>query len=324
MANVLPPQWFQLLKSWSDEVYAKLDRVSLLIGDRHRPSEGSYRETQLRQLLRRVLPRTFKVSTGFIYGWNEPPSKQLDVIVWRADDGVPFIEEDEFVVVEAEHVEAIIEVKTTATRAELRSALHLLHPPEYVSWRFAKPPEHIKGVIQQVPSVPFRGFVAFYDNLATGSKSSSEVVFEEIANFYSALYGHDAKAAMTDGGSVRNSNLIDGLCIGPSLHVEQAHIAARDADGRVVDSVPGLSAFNSSSDSIPPDIALGQFCITLKGCIERGGSRFSHASPSRGVCLPWAAPGVLSFCKLDASRQWFAWSVEVPSDRLWHPTDPLW
>ncbi len=98
--------------------------------------------------MRRVLPRTFRVSTGFIFGWNAPPSKQLDVIVWRTDQGVPLIEEDEFVVLEAEHVDAIIEVKTRATRAELQSAFRLLHPSEYVFWRFANPPDHIKNVIQ--------------------------------------------------------------------------------------------------------------------------------------------------------------------------------
>src|SRR5690242_6571642 len=62
--------WHDFLNSWGRELQSKLDRVSHLLGDVHRPSEGSYREILFRQLLRRVLPGRFRVSTGFVVGWG--------------------------------------------------------------------------------------------------------------------------------------------------------------------------------------------------------------------------------------------------------------
>src|SRR5713101_3761761 len=80
MTTVPNDNWFRLLASWSKELLSATDRIHYLIGNRHQPTKGSYREALLRRLLRRVLPDRFRVSTGFIYRWNKPPSRQILIV----------------------------------------------------------------------------------------------------------------------------------------------------------------------------------------------------------------------------------------------------
>jgi len=125
MTTVPNDNWFRLLASWSKELLSATDRIHYLIGNRHQPTKGSYREALLRRLLRRVLPDRFRVSTGFIYRWNKPPSRQIDVLIWDAQQHSALLEEGELAILTDDAVAAIIEVKSTLDADELRDALDL-------------------------------------------------------------------------------------------------------------------------------------------------------------------------------------------------------
>jgi hypothetical protein len=84
--------------SWSRELLSATDRIHYLITERHQPTQGGYREALLRRLLRRVLPDRFRVSTGFIYRWDEQPSRQLDIVIWDAQNHSALLEEGEFII----------------------------------------------------------------------------------------------------------------------------------------------------------------------------------------------------------------------------------
>jgi len=289
----LPEDWYKFLESWSNELHSKLDRVSFLIGDAHRPSEGSYREQMLRQLLRRVLPDRFRVSTGFIYGWDAPPSRQLDIIIWDATRSGALLEEDEFVIVTEDAVEAIIEVKTTLDRAELRDALDLLHPIRFMSWRFADRPTHIQGLSQQVPEVPIRTIVGFRNDLPTVRKTPATACFEEVANFYRGLYGADAEKMLVQGrGGLRWINLIDAICVSDCLQIEQASLTleARKA------SLPGLVAYDFGSHTKRSQMAIGCHCLFLAHLLN---NRISPLESAPGKVqefdLPPAEPAICVF-----------------------------
>src|SRR5713101_7162440 len=128
MTTVPNDNWFRLLASWSKELLSATDRIHYLIGNRHQPAKGSYREALLRRLLRRVLPDRFRVSTGFIYRWADDPSRQLDVLVWDAQRYSALLEEGELAILTPESVAAIIEVKSVFSTSELRDGFELLSP----------------------------------------------------------------------------------------------------------------------------------------------------------------------------------------------------
>ena len=137
LASRSPDGWLHLLSSWSTELLSTTERINDLLGDLHKLTKGEYLESLLRHLLRRVLPNRFRVSTGFIYRFGQPPSRQLDIVVWDAQEHAALLEEGEFAVLELEAVAAVIEVKATLTPAKLSDALDLLCPPWMISWPYA-------------------------------------------------------------------------------------------------------------------------------------------------------------------------------------------
>src|SRR6266446_4002191 len=182
MTTIPNDEWFRLLASWSKELLSATDRIHYLIGNRHQPTKGGYREALLRRLLRRVLPDRFRVSTGFIYQWNEQPSHQIDVLIWDAQQHSALLEEGDLAVLTADAVAAIIEVKSTLTAWELRKALKLLHPVWWTNWRY--PSDHSQhGLPQQVPDVPFRAVFA-YNSPHTDVGTTASTIFSELASFY--------------------------------------------------------------------------------------------------------------------------------------------
>lgn len=90
------------------------NRVRDLIGDIHWPEEGRYKETILKNTLKKFLPENIGIGTGFILKKKNGivfQSSQIDIIVY--DTSVPvLLKEGDFVITTPEHVYAIIEVKT--------------------------------------------------------------------------------------------------------------------------------------------------------------------------------------------------------------------
>jgi len=104
-------------KSIAEELSIIKDRVRFLIGDKHWASDGAYKETILRNVIKRFLPPSLAVGYGFIVRYeNEQvdPSTQIDIIVY--DTTYPLVfQQDDFIITTSSAVKGIIEVKTKIT-----------------------------------------------------------------------------------------------------------------------------------------------------------------------------------------------------------------
>lgn len=315
-----PADWFQLLASWSRELLSATDRIDYLIGSRHQPTKGGYREALLRQLLRRILPDRFRVSTGFVYRWGEEPSRQLDVLIWDAQQHTAVLEEGELAILTPESVAGIIEVKSILDRHALRDSLGLLSPPWLVNWRH-RDEQSRTGLHQQVPDVPLRAVFA-YTALSGDADACATVVFEELTGFYREMFGEDAEVALGHRGPrLRWLNLVDAICIADCLEVEQTSLTVDGSDCRLYDG-PGFAAFPAESSA--GNLAVGKFCMYLLFyLLSRCGDDASKVTFNEA--LPTAHPGVCCPARLAlAPVRVRLWGNEVPPTHLWNADPPLW
>lgn len=120
---VTNPKKFQI--SISDELDSVKDRVRDLIGNAHWGEEGRYKETVLKNILRRNLPNNVNVGSGLILkkdGTAIKRSKQIDIIVY--DNTLPAIfSEGDFIITTPENVKGIIEVKTSVRKENVPEIL---------------------------------------------------------------------------------------------------------------------------------------------------------------------------------------------------------
>lgn len=319
MASKPPEEWYQLLASWSAELLSATGRIHHLIGNHHQPTKGSYREALLRRLLRRVLPGRFRVSTGFIYRWGEEPSRQLDVLIWDAQTHSALLEEGELVVLTADSVAAIVEVKSVLTKTGLLDGLDLLMPPWLVSWRYTSESSK-EGLAQQVPEVPFRAIFA-YSADTTSVDTTASAVFEHLAEFYRKQFGADAQKALCHrGANLRWTNLIDAICIADQLEIEQTILQVDGENGRLYDG-PAFAAF--VADSSVGSLAVGKFCMYLLWHLtgwDGGQAPYTTVhSP-----LPVSNPGVCCFSNLSMLKHVRLGGAEILRDAVWSPEPPLW
>jgi hypothetical protein len=319
MTTTPPDDWFRLLASWSSELLAATDRIDDLIGNRHQPTKGSYREALLRRLLRRVLPDRFRVSTGFIYRWNEQPTRQVDVLIWDAQNHSALLEEGELAILTADSVAAIIEVKSTLTSYELRDALDLLSPAWWVHWRHAQA-SSCTGLRQQVPDVPFRAVFAYNDQHAdVGTTVSS--IFSDLASFYQKRFAEDVRYAIEHAEGFRWINMVDAICIADGPEIEQTRIIVNSDDGESY-STPAFAAYGRHPNG--DRISVGRFCMYLLRSLTGW-----FASEAAGVTLNSpagiATPGVCCFGRFPGiPKRLRLWGEDVPPETLWCPDPPLW
>lgn len=104
------PNYSDYQKSISDELISVKDRIRNFIDDHHWPEDGRYKEIILSDVLRRHLPKSVSVGTGFI-AEGKNLSTQIDIIVYRNEIPLLFQKSD-FVIVAPEAVLGIIEVKS--------------------------------------------------------------------------------------------------------------------------------------------------------------------------------------------------------------------
>jgi len=156
-----PADYFRDL---SKEFRAVQNRIRNLIGDAHWPSDGAWKESVLRTVLRRYPPPSFTVGTGFILT-PEGPSTQVDILL--CDDSAPLLFRDgDFLVCPGDCVRAAVEVKTQLPPRKLHEALSKLdevsallrrrciHPPPFLGLFSYEPitskPTIILDTLQQV------------------------------------------------------------------------------------------------------------------------------------------------------------------------------
>lgn len=108
-------------KDLSTELQSVQNRVRHLIGDAHWPSDGAWKESALRSIIRGYLPSSVSVGTGFVLTPNGP-STQIDILIY--DDTAPVLFRDgDFVVITPDSVRAVVEVKTSLSRDGVKKAL---------------------------------------------------------------------------------------------------------------------------------------------------------------------------------------------------------
>lgn len=95
------------------------DKLERLIS--HYPSIGRYREHILRDFLAEHLPKQYDVDMGFIHS-EDGDEKQCDILVYDSQKYYVLFRYREFVIVQPSSVSAVIEVKKSLPRSELRKA----------------------------------------------------------------------------------------------------------------------------------------------------------------------------------------------------------
>lgn len=108
-------------KSTAKELIAIKDRVRNLVN--HWGEDGRHQEAVIKTMIQRFLPDKFKIGSGFIVRQtglrgNHEPSKQIDLIIYDTSFPVLFKDND-FVILTADAVVGIIEVKANVTNQGL-------------------------------------------------------------------------------------------------------------------------------------------------------------------------------------------------------------
>ena len=121
------PEKFQ--ESITNELEVVKDRVRNLIGDAHWGEEGRFKEAVLKNVIRRFLPSSLSIGTGFIVKSKKVSgsteigvSKQVDIIVYNNRIPVLFCEGD-FIITTHTNVKATVEVKTKVTNSNFQEIL---------------------------------------------------------------------------------------------------------------------------------------------------------------------------------------------------------
>lgn len=110
----------EYFRSLTIELEALKDRVRHLIDDRHWQTDGEWKESVVRQVLRRQLPASTAVGRGFVVSATGV-SHQLDVLISDISKPVLFRDGD-LVFVTPDAVLGVIEVKARATPAIVAEA----------------------------------------------------------------------------------------------------------------------------------------------------------------------------------------------------------
>ena len=109
----------------TNELSALKDRVRHYIDDAHWLSDGEWKESVIRTILRRHLPTNIGVGRGFIVK-TEQASTQIDVLLYDKTKPILF-QDGDFIIITPDTVRGIIEVKTKIRqKGDLEKALNKL------------------------------------------------------------------------------------------------------------------------------------------------------------------------------------------------------
>ena len=97
-------------KNLTTELESLKDRVRHYINNKHWLSDGEWKESVIRTVLRRHLPANIEIGSGFIV-FEGKPSTQIDILLY--DNSKPVLFQDgNFVILTPDAVRGVIEVKT--------------------------------------------------------------------------------------------------------------------------------------------------------------------------------------------------------------------
>lgn len=115
----------------SQELLGKLAQIKSYI-TKHNPTIGVLTEEILRNFLSNHLPNAVSVEQGFILHDDGELSKQIDILIYDSQSYAPFYRVNDIVVVPAESVIAVIEVKTTITKQIFHSVIDYFKSLKYL------------------------------------------------------------------------------------------------------------------------------------------------------------------------------------------------
>ena len=108
-------------ESLTNEISSMKNRIRNFIGNSHWQTDGEWKETILRSVLRRYLPHMIGIGKGFIIT-KEGPSTQIDILIYDKRKPVLFKDGD-FVLITPDATVGVIEVKTRVKRNDLKKVL---------------------------------------------------------------------------------------------------------------------------------------------------------------------------------------------------------
>ena len=105
----------------TERMLSEIESISAQMS--HQGEKGRNNEAIIAEFLNRHLPTRYTVSTGKVVGVGGTQSGQMDLIVHDRLETPSFIDAHQWSLVPIESVYAVISVKTTLTRGELRDAM---------------------------------------------------------------------------------------------------------------------------------------------------------------------------------------------------------
>ncbi len=118
-------------RSLTAECETLKDRVRHLVNDAHWPTDGEWKESVLRSMLRRSAPESVTVGRGFVVN-QDRCSTQIDVLIY--DNSMPILYRDgDLVFVTPTACRGIVEVKSSTTAREFqRAAVKLAENAQFI------------------------------------------------------------------------------------------------------------------------------------------------------------------------------------------------
>jgi hypothetical protein len=119
---MIDPNVREFHASLGQELQSIKDRVRNLIGDSNWGDEGRYKEAILKDVLKEHLPEQYAIGTGFALGQKPQRTTQIDVLIY--DKAYPLLfRQGDFIILSADGVRAIIEVKTKIEGHQLSTVI---------------------------------------------------------------------------------------------------------------------------------------------------------------------------------------------------------
>ena len=115
----------------SHELLSKLAQVKSYI-TKHNPTIGVLTEEIIRDFLKTHLPKLVSIEQGFILNKNGELSRQCDILIYDSQSYAPFFRINNIVVVPAESVLAVIEVKTTINKQIFHGVIDYFKSLDYL------------------------------------------------------------------------------------------------------------------------------------------------------------------------------------------------
>jgi len=169
-------------KSFVGEFAAARNRIEDLLGNRY--YSGVFRESLLKDFLRRLVPDSLSVDSGFIYGFEVvEASRQLDIIIWDSHRHAPVYRSADFVVVPPESVVAVISVKSNLKAEDLENGLENLLSVSRIEMRYCEDRVSRDGTALLLP--PIAKFLVAY-RAPRNPEEALKTIAEFLANWLRA------------------------------------------------------------------------------------------------------------------------------------------